>query len=91
MPKAFPERASAVVIGGGVTGASVAYHLAKLGWTDVLLLERKQFASGTSWQVLSDGDLWPAGRLLLGSFPSCWRGIRSLPGRPSRLCLPLRL
>ena len=51
MPKAFPERASAVVIGGGVTGASVAYHLAKLGWTDVLLLERKQFASGTSWHA----------------------------------------
>jgi glycine cleavage system aminomethyltransferase T/glycine/D-amino acid oxidase-like deaminating enzyme len=51
MPKAFPERASAVVIGGGVTGASVAYHLAKLGWTDVVLLERKQFACGTSWHA----------------------------------------
>ena len=51
MAQAFPERASAVVIGGGVTGASVAYHLAKLGWTDVLLLERKQFACGTSWHA----------------------------------------
>ncbi len=51
MAQVFPERASAVVIGGGVTGASVAYHLAKLGWTDVLLLERKQFACGTSWHA----------------------------------------
>ena len=46
-----PERARAVVIGGGVTGTSVAYHLAKLGWTDVVLLERQQFASGTSWHA----------------------------------------
>jgi 4-methylaminobutanoate oxidase (formaldehyde-forming) len=51
MAEALPERASAVVIGGGVTGASVAYHLAKLGWTDVVLLERKQFACGTSWHA----------------------------------------
>ncbi|MCB1813821.1 MAG: FAD-binding oxidoreductase, partial [Candidatus Competibacteraceae bacterium] len=46
-----PERASAVVIGGGVIGASVAYHLAKLGWQDVVLLERKQFACGTTWHA----------------------------------------
>ena len=51
MDKAVPERASAVVIGGGVTGTSVAYHLARLGWTDVVLLERQQFASGTSWHA----------------------------------------
>ena len=46
-----PERASAVIVGGGVIGASVAYHLAKLGWEDVLLLERMQFACGTSWHA----------------------------------------
>ena len=51
MNQTLPERASAVVIGGGVTGTSVAYHLAKLGWSDVLLLERRQFASGTSWHA----------------------------------------
>ena len=42
MSAPIPERASAVIIGGGVIGASVAYHLAKQGWTDVVLLERKQ-------------------------------------------------
>lgn len=47
----LPERASAVVVGGGVIGASVAYHLAKLGWSDVLLLERGRFAGGTSWHA----------------------------------------
>jgi len=47
----FPQHASAVIIGGGVTGASVAYHLAKLGWQDVVLLERKQFACGTTWHA----------------------------------------
>jgi len=47
----IPPRASAVVIGGGVSGASVAYHLARLGWQDVVLLERKQFACGTTWHA----------------------------------------
>jgi len=47
----LPSRASAVVIGGGVSGASIAYHLAKLGWQDVVLLERRQFACGTTWHA----------------------------------------
>jgi glycine/D-amino acid oxidase-like deaminating enzyme len=49
--ESLPKKASAVIIGGGVTGASVAYHLAKLGWQDVVLLERKQFACGTTWHA----------------------------------------
>lgn len=49
--ESIPNKASAVIIGGGVTGASVAYHLAKLGWQDVVLLERKQFSCGTTWHA----------------------------------------
>jgi 4-methylaminobutanoate oxidase (formaldehyde-forming) len=51
MSQAIPEHASAVVIGGGVIGSSVTYHLAKLGWTDVVQLERNQFSCGTTWHA----------------------------------------
>ncbi|WP_420722816.1 GcvT family protein [Hwanghaeella sp. LZ110] len=47
----IPERADVVVIGGGVAGCSIAYHLAKLGITDVVLCERKQLTSGTTWHA----------------------------------------
>lgn len=43
------DHAQAVIIGGGIVGCSVAYHLTKIGWTDVLLLERKELACGTTW------------------------------------------
>jgi 4-methylaminobutanoate oxidase (formaldehyde-forming) len=46
-----PSKARVVIIGGGVIGCSVAYHLAKLGWNDVVLLERKQLTSGTTWHA----------------------------------------
>ncbi len=49
MSKEIPEHAQVVVIGGGIVGCSVAYHLTKIGWTDVLLLERKELASGITW------------------------------------------
>jgi glycine cleavage system aminomethyltransferase T/glycine/D-amino acid oxidase-like deaminating enzyme len=47
----LPTRAQVVIIGGGVIGASVAYHLTKLGWTDVLLLEQGRLSSGTTWHA----------------------------------------
>src|SRR6185503_16751089 len=46
-----PERARVVIIGGGVIGCSIAYHLAHAGWTDVVLLERDRLTSGTTWHA----------------------------------------
>ena len=43
--------ARVVVIGGGVVGASVLYHLTKAGWSDVVLLERKQLTAGSTWHA----------------------------------------
>ena len=47
----IPSEARAVIIGGGVVGCSIAYHLGKLGWRDVVLLERKQLTCGTTWHA----------------------------------------
>ena len=47
----IPSQAEIVIIGGGIIGCSVAYHLAKLGKKDVLLLERKKLTSGTTWHA----------------------------------------
>jgi heterotetrameric sarcosine oxidase gamma subunit len=46
-----PSRAQVVIVGGGVTGCSIAYHLAHLGWTDVVLLEQHQLTAGTTWHA----------------------------------------
>jgi glycine cleavage system aminomethyltransferase T/glycine/D-amino acid oxidase-like deaminating enzyme len=48
---ALPSRARVVVVGGGIIGCSVAYHLAHLGWRDVVLLERDRLTSGTTWHA----------------------------------------
>ena len=47
----LPTRARVVIVGGGVIGTSIAYHLTKLGWADVVLLERNQLTSGTTWHA----------------------------------------
>ena len=51
MNKELPKSTKVVVIGGGVAGTSCAYHLAKFGWKDVVLLERDQLTSGTTWHA----------------------------------------
>ena len=47
----LPDTAEVVIVGGGVAGCSIAYHLTKLGITDVVLCERKQLTSGTTWHA----------------------------------------
>jgi glycine cleavage system aminomethyltransferase T/glycine/D-amino acid oxidase-like deaminating enzyme len=60
--RSFPTQAHVVIIGGGVIGCSVAYHLTKLGWRDVVLLERKDLTCGTTWHA--------AGLVVSGTFTS---------------------
>ncbi len=47
----FPTSAKAVIVGGGIVGCSVAYHLTKLGWKDVVVLEQGRLSSGTTWHA----------------------------------------
>jgi glycine/D-amino acid oxidase-like deaminating enzyme len=47
----LPARADVVIIGGGIVGCSIAYHLTKIGITNVVVLERKQLTSGTTWHA----------------------------------------
>ena len=49
--KSLPDQAQVVIVGGGVIGCSLAYHLTKLGCKDVILLERKSLTSGTTWHA----------------------------------------
>jgi len=51
MSSGLPGRSRVVIVGGGIIGCSVAYHLAELGWTDVVLLEQGQLSGGTTWHA----------------------------------------
>ncbi len=51
LPMSLPHQAQVVVVGGGIAGCATAYHLAKLGVTDVLLLEQGKLTSGTTWHA----------------------------------------
>ncbi|MCB1379526.1 MAG: GcvT family protein [Alphaproteobacteria bacterium] len=51
MSKSLPQRADVVIVGGGIVGCSIAYHLTKDGISNVVLLERKQLTSGTTWHA----------------------------------------
>ena len=85
MAQALPSRAQVVIIGGGVIGTSVAYHLTALGWTDVLLLEQGQLSCGTTWHAAGPGR--PAAGLgerapgWCSTPPRCTSGWRPRPGR----------
>ena len=49
--KILPSDAKVVIVGGGIIGTSVAYHLGQLGWKDVIVLERDKVTSGTTWHA----------------------------------------
>src|SRR5438445_3174637 len=51
MAGSIPSHARAVIVGGGIVGCSVAYHLTKLGWRDIVLLERRDLSCGTAWHA----------------------------------------
>ncbi|MBQ76199.1 MAG: FAD-dependent oxidoreductase [Gammaproteobacteria bacterium] len=51
MAASLPTQARVVIVGGGIIGCSIAYHLTKMGWQDVVLLERKKLTSGTTWHA----------------------------------------
>jgi len=51
MAASVPAHARAVIVGGGIVGCSVAYHLTKLGWRDIVLLERRDLSCGTTWHA----------------------------------------
>ena len=47
----FPTQARVVIVGGGVMGCGLAYHLAHEGWTDIVLLEKAELTSGSTWHA----------------------------------------
>ena len=51
MSSAVPARARVVIVGGGIIGCSIAFHLTRLGWRDVLVLERGTLTCGTTWHA----------------------------------------
>src|SRR6266545_2320645 len=51
MPAPLPSETKVIIVGGGIVGCSIAYHLTRLGWKDVLLLEQNQLAGGTTWHA----------------------------------------
>ena len=64
MTDALPPQARVVIVGGGIIGCSVAFHLSKLGWRDNVLLEQGQLSSGTSWHAAGlVGQLRPSANL----------------------------
>jgi glycine cleavage system T protein len=82
----LPRHARAVIIGGGVIGCSVAYHLVKLGWQDVVLLERKQLTSGTTWHAAGlIGQLRATPNLtrLARYSAELYRGLEAETGQPT--------
>ena len=68
---AFPTQAEIVIIGGGIIGASTAYHLGKLGFKDVVLLEKHKLTSGSTYKNAREGAITSAKELYGAGSPTC--------------------
>lgn len=82
----LPTHAQVIIIGGGIVGCSTAYHLTKLGWEDVVILERKKISSGTSWAAAGLlGQLWSTGALtqLAKYGADLYAGLEQETGQPT--------
>jgi len=80
----LPTHARVVVVGGGIMGCSTAYHLARLGWQDVLLLERARLTSGSTWHAAGlVGQLRAQASIteLLGHSVALYRGLEAETGQ----------
>lgn len=88
MAKTLPSHARVVIIGGGIIGCSVAYHLTKLGWKDVLLLERKKLTGGTTWHAagLVRGMLYSSNLTKLANYTlKLYEGLEKETGQATGL------
>lgn len=82
----LPSHVQVVIIGGGIVGCSTAYHLTKLGWKDVVVLERKRIASGASWAAAGLlGQLWSSSALtkLAKYGADLYAGLEKETGQPT--------
>ena len=80
----LPTQARVVIVGGGIVGCSVAYHLTKLGWRDVVVIEQGRLSGGTTWHA--------AGLVgQLRSHANMTRLIRASTDRGAVVCLDPRL
>ena len=88
--KSFPTSARVVIVGGGVMGCGLAYHLAHEGWTDIVLLEKAELTSGSTWhaagQITHSTSSFALGKQRAGDRQSSGRGDPAQPGwvRPRR-------
>ncbi len=80
------EHVRVAVIGGGIVGCSVLYHLAEMGWTDTVLLERTELTAGSTWHAAANGNTFmtnPAHmRLVLHSMDH-WERLEEMTGQPT--------
>jgi dimethylglycine dehydrogenase len=80
------EHTRVAVIGGGIVGCSILYHLAELGWTDIVLLERTELTAGSTWHAAANGNTFmtnPAHLRLVMHSMDHWENLEKMTGQPT--------